>query len=174
MVLVQGGDAEDGHDRVTDELLDRPSVTLEHALHLLEKARHDAAERLRVETLSESRRSRDVGEEHRDGLAHLASRCGRQRGAADPAEAEALGVLLAAARAGEHGQESTMAGTALVVVAAKRAPTTGCHWDGVRLGPVTPSRTRRLARRAHERRHVARRGTLRPHTCHYTPLARRS
>ena len=36
---------------------------------------------------------------------------------------------------------------------AKRAPTMGCHWDGVRLGPVTPSRTRRSARRASEQRY---------------------
>ena len=55
----------------------------------------------------------------------------------DPAEAESLGVLLAAARAGEHGQESTMAGPALVVVAAKRAAD-----DGVSLG-------RRQARACH-------------------------
>jgi hypothetical protein len=101
---VHGRDAEDGHHRITDELLDRRPVKLEHALHLLEKARHDAPERLRVETLSESRGSRDIREKHRDGLAHLASPRGRQQVAAGPAEAEAFGVLLAAARAGEHGQ----------------------------------------------------------------------
>ena len=36
VILVEGGDAEDGHDRVADELLHRPAVALEDALHLFE------------------------------------------------------------------------------------------------------------------------------------------
>src|SRR5215813_5574631 len=101
---MKGRDAEHGHDRVADELLDRSPVTLEDGLHLLEVARHDTAERLRVESLSERRRPGHVGEEDGDGLAHLPSSRGRQHRAAAAAEAKALRILMAAARAPDHAQ----------------------------------------------------------------------
>ena len=66
VVLVQLGDAEDGHDGIADELLDRAAVPLEHERHLLEEAGHHAAQRLRVEPLTERRRIRDVREQDGD------------------------------------------------------------------------------------------------------------
>jgi hypothetical protein len=69
VVLVQLGDAEDGHDRVPDELLDRAAVPLEHAGHPFEPTRHDAPQRLRVEPLAERRRIRNVREEDGDRTA---------------------------------------------------------------------------------------------------------
>ena len=53
VVLAAGGDAEDGHDGVADDLLDDPAVRFEHDLHLVEVARQDLAQRLRVELLPE-------------------------------------------------------------------------------------------------------------------------
>ena len=66
VVLVQLRDAEDGHDRVADELLHRPAVPLEHDRHLLEEAGHHPPQRLRVEPLAQRRRIRDVCEQDGD------------------------------------------------------------------------------------------------------------
>ena len=49
VVLVHGRQAEDGHDRVADELLDHAAVPLEHRLHVVEVAREHLAQRLRVD-----------------------------------------------------------------------------------------------------------------------------
>jgi hypothetical protein len=68
VVLVDVRDAEDGHDGVADELLDRPSVPLDHPAGELEVACENAAQALRVEPLAECGRAGDVGEDHRDGL----------------------------------------------------------------------------------------------------------
>src|SRR5205814_8251069 len=68
-----------------------------------EVAMHDLAQRLRVERLAEARRALEVGEDDRDGLADLLrpdSR--RERRAAEPAEPEAVGVLLAAGGTRRH------------------------------------------------------------------------
>ena len=94
IVLMHPGDAEDGHDGVADELLDRPAVPLEHALHRLEIAPHHATQALRIEPLAEGRRSGDIGEEHGDDLAclRLESRQGKV-GAAGDAEARIRRVL---------------------------------------------------------------------------------
>ena len=69
VVLVDDRDAEDGHDRVADELLDRAAVPLQHGAHLVEVAEHHAPHRLRVHALAEAREARDVAEQHRDRLA---------------------------------------------------------------------------------------------------------
>ena len=63
--------AEHGHDRVADVLLDAPAVVLENLLHLLEVAGHELAERLRVEGLAEVRRALEVAEDDRDRLPRL-------------------------------------------------------------------------------------------------------
>jgi hypothetical protein len=104
VVLVEDGDAEDGHDGVPDELLDRASVPLDDGTHLGEEAGHDAAERLRIEPAGKLGRSGDVCEDDRDPLAHLA--CGvalrHERRTAGETEPRDLGVRLRAARANRH------------------------------------------------------------------------
>ena len=69
VVLVCRGHAEDRHHRVADELLDRSLVALDDRLHALEVAREQAAKRLGIELLSQSRRARDVAEQDGDRLA---------------------------------------------------------------------------------------------------------
>ena len=97
-------DAEDGHHRVADELLDGAAVRLERGAHLLEVARHDAPDRLGVDPLSAPGGVDDVAEEDGDGLARRARRARRLRegGAARVTESSALRVALAAFRTGDH------------------------------------------------------------------------
>ena len=71
VVLVELRDAEDGHHRVADELLDRAAVAFERRTHRVEVARHDLAHRLGVEPLAQLGRARHVAEDDRDGLADL-------------------------------------------------------------------------------------------------------
>ena len=71
VVLVGLGDAEDGHDRVPDELLDRPAVPLEDPPRLLVVAPHRRPERLGIEPLAERGRPGEVAEQHGDGLPDL-------------------------------------------------------------------------------------------------------
>jgi hypothetical protein len=101
---VHGRHAEDGHDRVADELLHRAAVALDDRLRRLEVARHHVAQALRVDALAERRRAGDVAEEDGHDLPHLADRRGvAERGAARVAEARTLAVLGPAARTDEHG-----------------------------------------------------------------------
>ena len=72
VVLVQDRDAEDRHHRVADELLDDAAVSRDDRLHRAEVLRHEQAQHLEVELLSEPRRVDEVGEEHRHRLPHLA------------------------------------------------------------------------------------------------------
>ena len=53
VVLVERGDAEDGHHRVSDELLHGPPVPLDRGGHLLEVPAHNVAEGLWVKALAE-------------------------------------------------------------------------------------------------------------------------
>ena len=71
IVLVRDGDAEDGHDRVADELLDRAAVALEDGAQVLEVPAHARAERLGVGRLAEARRADEVAEENGDDLPGL-------------------------------------------------------------------------------------------------------
>ena len=68
VVLVDRGDAEDGHHVVAAEL-DRAAVALDHDAHVRVPAREQAAHRLDVRTLAERGRADDAAEEDRDGLA---------------------------------------------------------------------------------------------------------
>ena len=103
VVLVEPGEAEDGHHGVADELLDHATVALELSSHRVEVARHHLAQRLGVERLSEACRPLQVREDDRHDLPRLL-RCGRvgQLGAAGEAEACDVGVLGAAAPARLH------------------------------------------------------------------------
>ena len=110
VVLVQPWQAEDRHDRVTDELLDRAAVAHEDGLHLVEVAGHDLAQCLGVERLAEVGRALEVAEEDRHRLPHLVRPTyGGQRRAAEAAQPELGRVLFAAARADLHVPESTHA-----------------------------------------------------------------
>ena len=103
VVLVRDRDAEHGHDRVADELLDRAAVPLEDDAKILEVAAHACAQRLGIGRLAECGRADEVAEENGDDLALLARRLGHgERCSARTAEAGVVRVLAAAARAGWH------------------------------------------------------------------------
>jgi hypothetical protein len=72
VVLVYLWDAEDGHDRVTDELLHCPAVRLDDPFHPLEVAGEHGAQCLRVCRLAKRGRTGDVAEENCDRLSLLA------------------------------------------------------------------------------------------------------
>ena len=110
VVLVDVRDAEDGHDGVADELLDRASVPLDHVACQLEVAGEDAAQAFRIEPLAEGGRARDVGEDHCDDLPLLGgARFSAKRSAAGVAEPRACRILLAATRADGHSQKARTA-----------------------------------------------------------------
>ena len=104
VVLVRDRCAEDGHHRVADELLDRAAVPLELGAELRVVRRERRADVFGVEPFRACRRADEVGEEDRHDLPLLArGRGGRnERGAAHPAEAGAVGILLAAGRTRDH------------------------------------------------------------------------
>ena len=104
VVLVQPRDAERGHHRVPDELLDRAPVAFDRGAHRLEVAGHDLAHRLGVELLAELGRARHVAEQDGDGLADLGGLGDVETRAADRAEVRPLGVLRPAVRTGRHGR----------------------------------------------------------------------
>jgi len=101
-VLVDRGEAEDGHDRVADVLLDRASVGVEHASHLLEVAREHLAHDLRVERVAEGGRPLQVRKDDRDELSRLAGRGGGERRPAEAAEPETVRVFFPAGRTDRH------------------------------------------------------------------------
>src|SRR5262249_54748390 len=71
VVLVDRRHAEYRHHGVADELLDRSAVPTQHAGDRVEVTQHHPAERLRVDTLGQSRRVSDVDEDDGYGLAKL-------------------------------------------------------------------------------------------------------
>ena len=68
VVLVGDRHAEERDDRVSDELLHRPSVSLHDRSRFLEVAIEDVVQRLRVVRLAEARRPDDVAEQGGHGL----------------------------------------------------------------------------------------------------------
>ena len=103
VVLVYLRNAEHSHHRIADELLDHPTVRLDDALHALEVAGEQSAQRLRIGRLAKRGRTGHIAEEDGDRLALLSrGRRGRQRRRAEAAELEAVRVLLPAGRAGRH------------------------------------------------------------------------
>ena len=77
IVVVRGGVAEDGHDCVADELLDRAAVPLDLVGHRPEERLQDAAQLLRVEPGRQLCRGHKVGEHDCHDLA-LLERLGRR------------------------------------------------------------------------------------------------
>jgi len=82
--------SEDGHDRVTDELLDGPSAEGDLRRHGVVKAIEQIACVLRVERAAELRRADQVGEQDRRELALLGGRPGLDRGRAARTKAGVL------------------------------------------------------------------------------------
>jgi hypothetical protein len=113
VVLVRHGRAEEPHDRVADELLDRAAEALDlraHARVVGGEARMDV---LRIELLGRRRRADDVGEERRDDFPLLLGhgrngrdgcrdRGGAERRSALEAELRPFGILRAAGGTGGH------------------------------------------------------------------------
>ncbi len=106
IVLTGDRRAEDGHDCVADELLDRTAKALDLLLHARVIRTQSSAYILGIRLLRRSGESDEVDEEDGDDLALF--RCRPRRfgecGAASPAESRSLGVLLAAAGTGHHSQ----------------------------------------------------------------------
>ena len=69
VVLVGDGGAEQRHDAVAEELVDRALVAVDLVQHQLEGPVHESVDVLGVEPLGERREPRDVDEEDRDLLA---------------------------------------------------------------------------------------------------------
>ena len=77
IVLSCGGHAEDGHDRVAGELLDRCGLRAQLLRHRREEIGHQGPDVLGVHCLGALGRADDVGEQDGDELQHLG--CGRSR-----------------------------------------------------------------------------------------------
>jgi hypothetical protein len=161
VVLVHDRHAEDGHDRVADELLHRPSVPLQNDLHAPEVAGEQRAQSLGVELLAQRGGAGHVAEEHRDRLPLLALR-GRLRegGSAGVAEARALGNLVAAARAGGHG-EASLRLRRVRRLRAREAGLTGGRSPG-RIGAVSATEGERHARGRTQLHRAGSLGAVRP------------
>ena len=107
IVLVNHRNAEDGHHRVADELLDNAAVALHGFARHIEVARQHVPKTLGIQPLAERRRSADVAEEHRDRLA-LFSNCLRrlERSCAGVAETGSSRISLATLCADSHVAEA--------------------------------------------------------------------
>src|SRR5262249_34677104 len=94
----------DGHDRITDELLDDAAERLELAANEVVVRRQERPHVLRVEHLGSFGEADEVDEHHRNepSLVTARRRRSRKRLPARIAETRALRVLLAAARTGDH------------------------------------------------------------------------
>ena len=104
VVLVGQRGAEEGHDRVADELLHGAAVALELGLQAGVVRRQHPAHVLGVELLGAAGEADEVGEEHRDDLALLEDRrlilAGLEGGPARGTEGQAESHDLAARPAG--------------------------------------------------------------------------
>src|SRR5207248_5445706 len=122
VVLVRGRCTEDGHHRVADELLDRPTEPLDLVLHPRVVRTQNRAHVFRISTVGAVREADEVDEEHRydlpllGGLRLLDEWC-----AARETEARAFGVLLAAGGTDErHGFQVWRAREATLVAPRSR------------------------------------------------------
>jgi hypothetical protein len=69
IVLVRRRDAKDGHDRITDVLLDRPALRLDLAAHSREPLVHHLAQLLDVQPVGKRGRPGHVGKQNGHDLA---------------------------------------------------------------------------------------------------------
>jgi hypothetical protein len=107
IVFVGDGDAEDGHDSVADELLDRAPVPFDDRAQVVEVAAHPRPQRLGIRRLPERGRADDVAEKDGDHLSRLAGRLSHDElCSAGVAEARVLRVRAAAIRARRHARSA--------------------------------------------------------------------
>jgi hypothetical protein len=103
VVLVSEWDAEDRHDRVTDELLHGPAVSLEGSPEDVEIASHDRPHRFGVEVLADGGGTRHVREHDGHDFACFGWPRGTGKGGSTHrAEAELGGAFVATGGAGDH------------------------------------------------------------------------
>jgi hypothetical protein len=103
---VRDGCAEERHDGVADELLDRAASALELLAQARIVGRQHRSDVLGIQLLGASREPDEVGEEDGDDLALLPRLGGgRQLGAAGQAEPSDLGVLLPTLRTNRHANK---------------------------------------------------------------------
>ena len=95
---------EGGHDRVTDELLDRPAGALDFLGHRAVKAIEQNPRPLRILGTGECRRADEVGEQHRRQLPLLGWPLIRDRRTATRAEVRVRRDLRSAAAADGHAR----------------------------------------------------------------------
>ncbi len=138
IVLVRHRYAEDGHDRVADELLDRAAVALDRPAGGGEVAVQHAPQRLGVERLRELGRLDEVGEEDRDRLAPFLEpdRSGERRLERSVLAQDRL-LELAQLRAGLEPQ-----------LLVERAPSVAVGLERVRLPPGAVESKHELGARA--------------------------
>ena len=112
VVTVGDGRAEDGHDCVADELLDRAAEALDLGPDAGVVRPQDRADVLRIEPFRTSGEPDEVDEEDADDLplfAHADGAVGERRGAG-VAETGAVGIVAAAGGTEEHAQSVWRAG----------------------------------------------------------------
>jgi hypothetical protein len=104
VVFVRDRGAEQGHDRVADELLDSAGAALELGPKLDVVRVENRAHLLRIELLGPAREADQVGEEDGHDLALLTAcrRLTEERGATGKAETRPARIRLAAGRTGRH------------------------------------------------------------------------
>ena len=101
VVLVGDRGAPDGHDGITDELLDRAAVALDDLAGKVEVAAEELAHRLRVRLLGERREADEVGEED---VTRRRSATGAGRGTGRPGRAAPASAGGARTDGGEQGR----------------------------------------------------------------------
>jgi hypothetical protein len=104
IVLVRGGRAEDRHDRVADELLDRSAEALELRTEACVVGLEEPAHVLGVHAFRPRREAHEVAEQNAYDLPLFASTLRLERCAAGRAEARVLRVLAPAAGADPHAR----------------------------------------------------------------------
>ena len=115
VVLVGDGRAENGHDRIADELLHGAAEALDLRAQARVVRGEHRAHVLRVELLGPPCEAHEVGEEDRHDLAFLASLrlLPLERRAAIHAEARAVRILVPARPAVSHAGKRTLPATPL-------------------------------------------------------------
>ena len=142
VVLPRNRNPEDGHHRVTDELLHRPPMTLQHHPRRLVVPVHQGPQRLRVRAVTDRRRACQVAEEDRHDLSYLTLGRRPERSTAARAKSEPARTLATAPGADDHREESMPGQRRLS--AAHVDPSRDGQTRHVGLAESTPCRLARL------------------------------
>ena len=133
IVLADLRHAEHRQHGVTDELLDRAAVALDHGPHGVEVAGQHDPERLGVEPFAERCRAHDVAEQDRHGAASLSRRLVADPRAAARAEREVVDAFPPTAPAGLHRSNVSVRGARRSRASAPQ-PFAGISFFGSRNG----------------------------------------